>query len=124
MARVRALFVIGISDTHVNRSVPVNDITELDRDALIQGLDTYDGDGDTDWAKVAETKRFAFIRVSHGLVHDEKFQRNWHGAKAAGVLRGPYHYFLPNKPLQEQIDYFLKTVGKLEIGDLPPVMDL
>lgn len=99
-------------------------VLALDRDALIQGVDTSSYDGNVDWMKVAETKKFAWLRVSHGLEHDKTFAQMWPLARAAGVIRGAYHYFLPNQPLQPQIDYFIQTIGKLEPGDLPPCLDL
>src|SRR5262249_30089892 len=71
-------------------------VLELDRDALMQGVDTSSYDGKIDWKKVAETKKFAWLRVSHGLEHDKTFAEMWPKAREAGVVRGAYHYFLPN----------------------------
>jgi lysozyme len=89
------------------------------------GIDVSSWQGTIDWPTVAESKKFAFIRVAHGAhLLDARFPEYWKGAKAAGMLRGPYHYFSPQESLDDQIHYFIKTVGKLLPGDLPPVLDL
>ena len=91
----------------------------------VQGCDISSYQEDVDWSKVATTKKFAFIRVSHGTAtKDEKFQQNWRLAKENGVIRGAYHYFRPDEDFQEQVDFFISSIGRLEIGDLPPVLDL
>ena len=91
----------------------------------VQGCDISSYQDDVDWAKVATVKKFAFIRVSHGTTtKDEKFQRNWRLAKESGVIRGAYHYFQPDQDFQEQVDYFISSIGRLSVGDLPPVLDL
>ncbi len=74
---------------------------------------------------------FAFIRATdpnhpsklrHGV--DETFHTNWQEAREAGVIRGPYHFFRPEKDVAAQVDLFVSTVGSLEADDLPPVLDL
>lgn len=74
---------------------------------------------------------FAFIRASdpdhrselkRGV--DQTFRANWHEAREAGVIRGPYHLFRPGKEVAAQVELFVNTVGSLEADDLPPVLDL
>jgi len=78
---------------------------------------------------------FAFIRATdpdlrashhhkdyHGV--DPKFRTNWHEAREAGVICGPYHFFRPEKEVAAQVELFVSTVGSLEADDLPPVLDL
>jgi lysozyme len=43
--------------------------------------------------------------------------------KAAGVVRGAYHFFHPNESATTQANFVLSTVGALEAGDLPIVLD-
>ena len=55
---------------------------------------------------------------------DPYFKRNWTGSRAAGVARGAYHFFRPKVAVTAQTDLFVKTVERLEPGDLPPALDL
>ncbi len=67
---------------------------------------------------------FAFVKATQGNFRlDPYFERNWAGTKQNGIVRGAYHFFKPEIPVQEQIALFTNTV-KLEPGDLPPVLDV
>ncbi len=67
---------------------------------------------------------FSFIKATEGLENiDKQFRRNWTKASEAGLPRGAYHFFLPNKSGKAQAKNFISTV-KLEPGDLPPVLDI
>jgi len=89
----------------------------------VPGCDVSEYEKQVDWAQVAKDKKFAFMRVSHGLYRDATFAANWKGAKDHGVIRGAYHYLDPKEPYAPQLKYFVKTL-KLEKGDLAPVLDL
>ncbi|UOQ73272.1 glycoside hydrolase family 25 protein [Hymenobacter cellulosilyticus] len=91
----------------------------------VHGIDVSSYQGKVDWATVAEHNvRFAFIKASEGVtLRDSRFQRNWKGARAAGIYRGAYHYFQPNYDGAKQANLFTRTVP-LEAGDLPPVLDV
>jgi MYXO-CTERM domain-containing protein len=52
------------------------------------------------------------------------FAQDWAGIKAHGMVRGAYHYFHADTDPMAQADHFLTTVGTLEAGDLPAVLDL
>ena len=54
---------------------------------------------------------------------DELFERNWKKAKEVGIIRGAYHFFLPQKSGRAQAENFMNSV-ELESGDLPPVLDV
>ena len=43
--------------------------------------------------------------------------------KSAGVVRGAYHFFHPDVDATTQASYCLASVGTLEAGDLPVVLD-
>jgi lysozyme len=97
--------------------------------ALVTGLDVSVHEGPVDWARVkAEGHAFGLARVSDGLAFpDGRFEANWRGLRAAGLVRGAYQYFRPGAPVQAQVDLLLERVaaaGGLEPGDLPPVLDL
>ena len=89
------------------------------------GIDVSVYQGDIDWPRVAGAGvRFAIVRVGDGLGHDSKFQRNWDGAKAAGITRGVYQFFRSDDDPIAQADILIDAVGHLEPGDLPPVADV
>ena len=91
----------------------------------VHGIDVSAYQGRIDWRTVARNRvQFAFIKASEGAtLRDQRFARNWREARAAGVLRGAYHYFQPNRDGQIQADLFARTVP-LAPGDLPPVLDV
>jgi lysozyme len=90
----------------------------------LEGIDVSHAQGVVDWAQVAAAgKAFAFAKATQGLtVVDPQFAANWSGIKAAGLVRGAYHFFQPGDDPTAQAQHFLATV-QLEDGDLPPVLD-
>lgn len=96
----------------------------------VHGLDVSHYQCDIDWEEVKKMNengiriQFAFIRATRGTgTMDFKFKDNWKGAKAAGILRGAYHFFFFNQDAAQQAQHFLRSV-KVESGDLPPVLDI
>jgi MYXO-CTERM domain-containing protein len=94
--------------------------------STVKGVDVSYYQDDIDWAAAkADGVEYAFVRVSDGLnTPDTKFDQNWQGTKAAGVLRGVYQYFRPNQDAIAQADLLLTRMGALEANDLPPVIDV
>lgn len=91
----------------------------------LPGIDVSYWQDTIDWASVATEIDFAFIRVSDGLNHfDTQFGANWEGARSNGVIRGAYQFFRPSLDPIAQADLLLSTMGPLEPGDLPPVIDV
>jgi GH25 family lysozyme M1 (1,4-beta-N-acetylmuramidase) len=92
----------------------------------VEGIDVSVYQGTIDWHKVAAAGvEFSFIRAAYGISHvDSKFAGNWSGARAAGVLRGAYHFFREDEDPVMQADLFLDTMGPLEDDDLPPAIDV
>jgi GH25 family lysozyme M1 (1,4-beta-N-acetylmuramidase)/LysM repeat protein len=96
---------------------------------FVKGIDVSVYDPVINWAKVrSQGYRFAYIRASYGVennrtVMDTMFPSHWAGSKAAGILRGPYHYLRASQDGTKQAIEFLKIVN-LEKGDLPPALDL
>jgi lysozyme len=89
------------------------------------GADFSSYQGTINWTAAAKQIAFVFIKASEGeTLVDRFFAQNWKGSKAAGVVRGPYHFFRPLDSVQEQVNNFVDAVGKLSPGDLPPVLDL
>jgi lysozyme len=90
-----------------------------------RGLDVSHFQGTVEWPQVIQAGyAFAFIKATDGITYvDPEFTANWRGAKAAGLLRGAYHFFEADDDPQQQAENFLNTVV-LEPGDLPPVLDV
>jgi len=89
------------------------------------GADFSSYQGNISWAAVAKKLSFVFVKATEGeTLVDRFFAQNWKGAKAAGLVRGAYHFFRPLDSVQEQVTNFVDAVGSLKTGDLPPVLDL
>ncbi|WP_223280005.1 glycoside hydrolase family 25 protein [Nostoc sp. PA-18-2419] len=90
------------------------------------GIGVYDQDGRVDWTAVKNSgKTFAFLKATEGVsIKDSAFDHHWRTLKAVGMIRGASHFFHPKSDAVLQAKEFLKTVGKFEPGDLPPVLDI
>jgi lysozyme len=93
--------------------------------SVIKGVDVSHWDGAVAWTSVkASGISFAFAKATESTdLIDDQFAANWSGMKGAGVVRGAYHFFDASADPTSQAKYFLATVGTLEAGDLPPVLD-
>jgi len=99
----------------------------------VPGIDVSHYQSHVDWTAVAGGgERFGFAKASEGAaVPDPYFLDNWNGMKAAGLLRGAYHFFHPNADPQAQANNFLKRLALanggsplLAQGDLPAALDI
>lgn len=97
---------------------------------LIHGIDVSRYQQLIAWEEVKAMKvkdislGFAFIKATEGISNtDPQFRRNWKRAKATGITRGAYHFFIGSKDGRMQAEHFIKKVD-LEPGDLPPVLDV
>lgn len=91
----------------------------------VHGIDVSKYQGDVDWFRVRGSGvSFAFIKATEGGDHtDERFLRNWEGARVSGISRGAYHYFYFCRPALEQAAWFISHVPR-DPWALPPVLDL
>jgi len=95
--------------------------------ATVPGIDVSYWDAGIDWPKVRATgQRFMFTKATEGDFYaDQTFAANWSGAKAAGLLRGAYHFFRANVDPKKQATKFIDYVKSVkDDGELPPVLDL
>ncbi len=92
----------------------------------VNGIDVSHFQGTVNWPAVkAAGMAFAFAKASDGNTYvDPQFKTNWQGMKAAGLLRGAYHFYESNDDPVTQAQNFIKAVGSLSPGDLPPVLDI
>lgn len=93
--------------------------------SVVEGIDVSVYQGNIDWPAVkASGIEFAIARVSDGFYKDTKFDQNWPGMKAAGLIRGAYQFFEPGDDPSGQADLMIQKVGVLGAGDLPCVLDV
>jgi len=93
----------------------------------VKGMDVSVYQGTINWAQAkADGIQYAIIRVSDGLNSpDSKFDANWSGSRAAGVIHGAYQFFEPGQDPIAQADMLLAKIGgKLKPDDLPPMIDV
>lgn len=93
-----------------------------------QGIDVSHWQGTIDWDKVCSSgKSFVFMKGSQGTSRvDPNFKINAAGAKAAGLLIGPYHFLdatTPSAARQEAQHFYAALLTAGVEFDLPPVMD-
>ena len=134
--RTTFIFISGVG--HAAQAMPELRAFELSRPAAVTsppsacpvtvsvgGIDVSNFNPGTDWPTVARTGRgFAVVKATEGLTMvNKQFARDWAGIKAAGLVRGAYHFFLPDRDPVAQAQSFLSTVGTLRAGDLAPILD-
>lgn len=98
----------------------------------VHGIDISHYQEVEDWSKIKAVNaegdtihfKFVIIKATEGLlIEDRQFDEYWEDAKDYGLVRGAYHYFLPDRSARVQALNFISSV-KLEKGDLPPVVDI
>jgi lysozyme len=91
----------------------------------IQGIDVSHFQGSVNWQEVRQAgMKFAIAKASEGQTGvDPQFHNNWQGIKAAGLLRGAYHFFDAGVDGVAQARHFLQT-APVGAADLPPVIDV
>lgn len=104
---------------------PPSALTVCAAGPTVSGVDVSHYDGVVDWAQVkAAGQTFGIAKASEGLtLADDRFAANWPAMKAAGLVRGAYHFFRPLDDGTAQADFFLSRVGAFGVGDLPPILD-
>lgn len=92
----------------------------------LNGIDVSKYQPNINWPDVKQAGyAFAFARATYGSGQvDAYFNSHWQAMKQAGVVRGPYHFFVAADDAAAQANLFVKVVGSLEVGDLPPVIDV
>ncbi|MCB0527199.1 MAG: glycoside hydrolase family 25 protein [Saprospiraceae bacterium] len=102
----------------------------IPRGYQVHGIDVSRYQSRVDWERVRNMQvdgirvSFAFIKATEGSwKEDPEFDSNWRNARRAGIIRGAYHYFLPDISPKDQAKVFTGTVRLLS-GDLPPVVDV
>jgi GH25 family lysozyme M1 (1,4-beta-N-acetylmuramidase) len=103
---------------------------------VIRGVDVSGHQGRIDWGRVKRDGiAFAIVKATEGVGWaDPKYRAHTHGARAAGVAVGAYHFARPDtfsgrslaearRDARAEADWFL-AVAQPRPGDLLPALDL
>lgn len=91
-----------------------------------QGIDVSGHNPGIDWQKVKDSAglSFVFIKATEGVGYvSPEYASQWAGAKAAGLLRGAYHFMRGDTDAAMQAAFFLRAVGS-DRGELPLTVDV
>ena len=93
-------------------------------DDQLHGIDVSHYQGNVDWALVAESFHFAFIKATEGNHYlDPGFHRNITDIQNTSLSFSAYHFYSPDKDPVEQANHFLEHTGAYDFT-LPPVLDI
>ncbi|WP_426996327.1 GH25 family lysozyme [Pseudarthrobacter sp. N5] len=93
------------------------------------GLDVSSWQGTVNWTTVKNNgARFGYIKATEGTTYrSPAFNAQYSGAAAAGLLRGAYHFGLPNVSSgAAQANFFVSNGGgwAADGATMPPVLDI
>ncbi|CAM2011465.1 glycoside hydrolase family 25 protein [Acanthopleuribacter pedis] len=90
-----------------------------------RGIDVSHYSGAVDWTKVkSDGYAFAFTKATEGVDWiDPELGTNLPGIKAAGLVRGAYHFYVVGDDPHQQAQNFIKNTPLVK-GDLVPVVDI
>jgi lysozyme len=92
-------------------------------DGLVLGVDPSEWQDQIDWTAMRGRGKWFSLPKMSGYRRDKRFDEYWAGARDAGLVRGPYHFFSEN-PAADQAQLFLGILPRLAPGDLPPSLDI
>jgi GH25 family lysozyme M1 (1,4-beta-N-acetylmuramidase) len=92
------------------------------------GIDVSSYQGNVDWAGQWKFAiRFAYIKATEGTSYTNPyFAQQYNGSYNTGMVRGAYHFGLPNGSAIAQADYFAAHGGRWSADGrtLPPALDI
>lgn len=95
----------------------------------VAGQDVSAYQGTVDWqGQWNQGSRFAYVKATEGNYYlNEQFSQQYNGSRAVGMLRGSYHFAIPNwSSGADQARYFVANGGAwtADGSTLPPVLDI
>ncbi|MEO6084954.1 MAG: lysozyme [Umezawaea sp.] len=95
----------------------------------VPGMDVSSHQGDVDWHQSwADGARFAYVKATEGTEYkNPKFGQQYNGSYDIGMIRGAYHFALPDRSGgAEQADFFVDNGGgwSADGKTLPGAMDM
>lgn len=99
------------------------------RPAGIQGMDVSSHQGNVDWNRAWEQgARFAYAKTTEGMTYkNPNFNQQYNGSYSVGMVRGAYHFALPNvSSAFDQANFFVNNGGgwSADGRTLPPLLDI
>ncbi|MFJ6569538.1 GH25 family lysozyme [Streptomyces sp. NPDC091292] len=93
------------------------------------GLDVSSHQGTVDWASVkSKGAAFAYVKATEGTTYTSpSFSQQYNGSAGVGLIRGAYHFALPNNSGgAAQADWFVSHGGgwSADGKTLPPALDI
>lgn len=90
---------------------------------MLNGIDVYHGDGSVNDITLKAID-FIFIKATEGYQYvDPFYHMTMASARKLSVPCGAYHFYKSGVSPLEQARSFMQTVGTIQSGDLPPVLD-
>jgi GH25 family lysozyme M1 (1,4-beta-N-acetylmuramidase) len=98
-------------------------------DGSVPGMDVSSHQGEVDWAKSwSDGARFAYVKATEGVEYENpKFAQQYNGAYDVGMIRGAYHFALPDRSDgATQANFFVDHGGAWSADGrtLPGALDL
>ncbi|MBL1095579.1 lysozyme [Streptomyces coffeae] len=95
----------------------------------VEGVDVSNHQGEVDWAALWNSDvRFAYVKATESTGYkNPSFSAQYDGAAEYGMIRGAYHFALPDRSSgADQADYFVSNGGDWtdDGTTLPPVLDI
>ena len=103
---------VNIAHAPWGHSAPVNPATATTVTRL-PGIDISAYQGNINWASVAPYIDFSYAKATEGTYYtNPDFYNQYEGPYYRGVIRGAYHFAIPNNSAgQAQADFFIKHGG-------------
>ena len=91
----------------------------------VAGVDISEYQPDPVFTQVEKSgRKFSFVKATEGKnTTNPDFAKHWPDAKAAGMIRGAYHYFVATDDPTVQASFFLSTADQQDADDLPAMLD-
>ncbi|WP_190823830.1 lysozyme [Saccharopolyspora pogona] len=95
----------------------------------VSGMDVSGHQGDVDWPKAwADGARFAYVKATEGTeFRNDRFGQQYDGSHAVGMIRGSYHFGLPDRSNGgDQANFFVDNGGawRRDGRTLPGALDI
>ncbi len=110
-------------------TAPPRALTPNTSSSAAAGLDVSGYQGNVDWGQTAgDGATFAYVKATEGTSYSSSyFPQQYNGSYAAGLVRGAYHFAVPNNSTgAAQADYFVANGGgwSADGRTLPGMLDI
>jgi GH25 family lysozyme M1 (1,4-beta-N-acetylmuramidase) len=105
---------MGWTQNTTTSAAASNTPTDFGTAAVVEGIDVSSHQGNVDWAAQWNAgKRFAYVKATEGTSYKNPyFAQQYNGSYNVGMIRGAYHFALPNSSSgATQANYFATNGG-------------